>query len=198
MKDPATPPQYLTKVEAAKRQLKCAIELFFNLGDAVAVHTLAGAVVGLTDPLLKTIGKPSLIEEMFADRGGDYICESYKTFKQFVNWFKHADRDASAKIVFHESYNDFVLWWGTKNVANLIGDMTFEMQVLDFWFISMYLDKGEESSQLNYIRRMLPDIQNRPRWVQKGMGAALFSYVRSEPFFFDERQREIHRQILSD
>ena len=35
--------QVITKLEAAKRQLDCALELFFDEKDAVPIHTLACA-----------------------------------------------------------------------------------------------------------------------------------------------------------
>ena len=49
----------LTRLEAAERQLRQAIRLFFGGGDEVSVHTLTGAACRVLRDLAKDAEKPA-------------------------------------------------------------------------------------------------------------------------------------------
>ena len=51
--------ELITKIDATRRQLRTAIRLFCQDGDAVSIHTLASAAQGVLDALLKPNGKGS-------------------------------------------------------------------------------------------------------------------------------------------
>jgi hypothetical protein len=49
-------PEIITKLDAARRQLRTAVTLFFQHGDEVAVHTLTAAAHQILIDLLKPQG----------------------------------------------------------------------------------------------------------------------------------------------
>lgn len=89
----AGPTIKIAKIDAARRQLQCAIELWFNEGDIVSIHTLAFAAHQIIHDLnvIKKTGADSILS-------GDRIKPEYRkmvldAFKKHGNFFKHADKD---------------------------------------------------------------------------------------------------------
>src|SRR5262245_5776372 len=83
----------ITKLDAAGRQLHQAIRLFFERGDMLAVHTLAGAAF----QLFADVGKLSGIVSRY--RSEDLIRrermrEWIGALNRTQNFLKHADKDA--------------------------------------------------------------------------------------------------------
>ena len=103
----------VTKIEAARRQLKTAIEFWFYDGDAISIHTLAAASHQIVHDLNEKNGGPNL---MF-DTG--YIKDEYRkeyinNIKHASNFMKHADRpndSAGLTLEFRPGSNrDFILF----------------------------------------------------------------------------------------
>src|SRR3954447_21828987 len=91
----------LTKVEAARRQLRTAIELWFAEGDPVSIHTLAFAAYEIFHFISKK-RNPSRRDLVFDSR---IVKDKYRKqwndiIKREANFFKHADRDADGTIDF--------------------------------------------------------------------------------------------------
>jgi hypothetical protein len=83
----------ISKIEAASRQLDCAIELWFMDKDEVSVHTLAGAAYQIVHDLKVHRG---IERELLYDNA--LIKDQYRNkwinlLKRAVNFFKHADRN---------------------------------------------------------------------------------------------------------
>ncbi len=99
----------ITKIEAAERQLKEAILLFFERRDPVAVHTLAGAA----HQILYDIGKKKGIKSIVKDgEVGDpkLLKHHMKLMVEAKNYFKHADRDAQDELQFSDLMNPIYLF----------------------------------------------------------------------------------------
>jgi hypothetical protein len=84
----AQPP--LDKLEAARRQLECAIRLVAAEDDELAIHTLVMAAYGILEDLSKggpyyEIGVKPFLTEI-----------GQKRFRATANFLKHADRDPRA------------------------------------------------------------------------------------------------------
>jgi hypothetical protein len=85
----------VTKMEAARRQLRVAIEMWFNDGDAVATHTLARAAYQLIHDLNRRAkGAPLLfdmesLEKVVKD---EFKSKALKKLKEPSDFSKHADR----------------------------------------------------------------------------------------------------------
>jgi hypothetical protein len=105
----------ISKLEAARRQLKTAITLWFTGGDPVAIHGLAFAAYEILhaisenrDPKrIDLIFDSALIED---ERRGEWN----RLIRKDANFFKHADRDDDSVIEFmpqtSEIFMLFAVW----------------------------------------------------------------------------------------
>ena len=110
----------IDKTEAARRQLGTAIDLWFNHSEPVAIHTLACAAHELLATLLKKQGKPALAFDPSHYKPG---CAGLmkKVLHQHYNFFKHADKDADAKIEFPIGITEMFLMMAIEGWRDLMG-----------------------------------------------------------------------------
>ena len=88
----------ITKLEAAKRQLDCAIRLYFSDDDISSVITLSRASFRLLWDLY-----PVLTNDGFEKPLGKIIeTLGWPRFHEITNFLKHADRDPEAQMEPHE------------------------------------------------------------------------------------------------
>lgn len=90
----------ISKIEAARRQLDSAIELWFLDKDEVSVHTLAAAAYQLVHDLKEHKG---LARELLYDSAmikDEYRKQWIKVIKKPMNFFKHADNDPEEALEF--------------------------------------------------------------------------------------------------
>jgi len=88
----ATPVIKVTKLDAARRQLRTAIELWFAGGDPVSIHALAYAAHEIIHRLFRQKG----LSDLFFDSSlikPEYSKEFSLVIKDSANFFKHAKRD---------------------------------------------------------------------------------------------------------
>lgn len=83
----------VSKLSAARRQLDCALELWFADKDEVSVHTLAAAAHQIIHDInKKKTGKELLFDSIMIK--DEYRSEYVALVKKDMNFFKHADKDA--------------------------------------------------------------------------------------------------------
>jgi len=100
------------KLEAAQRQLRTAITLWFDDGDAVSVHTLAFAAYEIfhavsehRDPYRRDLLFDTLLIK------DEFRRDWNKLVRREANFFKHGDRDAEAVIDFDPDLSEwFILY----------------------------------------------------------------------------------------
>jgi hypothetical protein len=137
MTAPVAPKVRIPKLEAARRQLRVAISLWFQDGDEVAIHTLACAAHQIIHDINQHRGGAELLFNNLNFRE-EYRGEVIKWFKKEMNFFKHADKDPEGVIDFdpkltemfimaslmgielfglrHDSTEGaFIMWYGLKN-----------------------------------------------------------------------------------
>jgi hypothetical protein len=90
----------ITKLAAARSQLKTAITLWFSDADPISIHTLAYAAYEVIHVVSKKLN-PDRLDLIFDSR---FIKDEYRGqvnvgFKKHANFFKHANR---------EEYNDSI------------------------------------------------------------------------------------------
>jgi hypothetical protein len=98
----------VTKLDAAKRQLRTAITLWFTGGDPVAIHTLVSAAHEIVHTLFRRKGLTGLTFDspvIRDERRRDFA----KLIKQYATFFKHAQRDPDSQIDFNPELNDWLL-----------------------------------------------------------------------------------------
>ncbi|MCH8151608.1 MAG: hypothetical protein IH830_04450 [Planctomycetes bacterium] len=133
--------QRIGKLEAAHRQLTTAIELWFNNGDIVSIHTLACAAHQIIHDVNSKKGGRDLIFDSIIIKD-EYRNEACRLLRKHMNFFKHADNDPHTEIdcplemsigflmfsllgleLLGEKFNDvdraFLLWYQIHNPEHL-------------------------------------------------------------------------------
>lgn len=108
----STPGYPVGKMDAARRQLKTAIRLWFRDADPVSIHTLAYAAY----EIIHTVSKkrnPARDPLIF---DSDLVKEEYRSrvnirLKEHANFFKHGDRDGEAVIQFNPSLSQWFMFF---------------------------------------------------------------------------------------
>src|SRR5258708_319157 len=102
----------LDKLDAACRQLRTAITLWFNDGDPVSVHTLAFAAYEIIHVVSKKRNphRRDLLFDTLVIKD-DYRRDWNDSIKRHANFFKHADRDPDKVIEFNPIISEmFILF----------------------------------------------------------------------------------------
>lgn len=99
----------LTKLEAARRQLRTAIELWFADADPISIHALAYASHEILHRIYRKRGLSDLLFDTVAIKD-EYRSEFAQTLKQSANFFKHANKeDENETRTFKLAANDLFL-----------------------------------------------------------------------------------------
>ena len=129
------PIETVTKLEAAERQLRVAIRMFFERKDMLAVHTLASASLQILDDLAV---KRGISKRMYG--------EMYKlppeerkmmvtSFREAQGFLKHADKDPPEKVLkFRPEMTKFFLFEAARLAYEMLGRMAPECGALITWF----------------------------------------------------------------
>lgn len=120
----------LTKLEAARRQVEQALDLFFSDGDPVAIHTLLFASVEILDGLYKRRTKKRLFfNEAMIEAGVLQIAKGWGTF------LKHGrEWELDKTLAFNAGAND-ILFSACITGLDEMGVPRSELaKALAFWF----------------------------------------------------------------
>ena len=133
--------QRVTKLDAARRQLRTAVALFFGSGDDVSIHTLVAAARQVLVDLLKKRGKKSRLQQHEEDLFTEEGLKIFRTaIAQAENFFKHADRDPDSEIEFSTKNTEFMLVECAEFYSVITGRMLRELWVFMLWFAFEYPD----------------------------------------------------------
>jgi hypothetical protein len=125
----------ISKIEAARRQLDCAIQLWFMDGDEVSIHTLACAAYQLVHDIKenKALDKALLYDtDMIKE---EFRKEWIKLIKRPMNFFKHADNDADEDIEF-APLDSIGFIMAASAGLHLLGEKpSFTVNALTLWFV---------------------------------------------------------------
>lgn len=113
----------VSKIDAARRQLDCAIKLWFEDGDEVSVHTLTFAAYEIIDDLNVKHGN---IDNTLLGMAKKYmpperIEDMMRAFKKAMIFFKHADRDPHVILDFDPQLSEMMLMF-TIQAFNALGE----------------------------------------------------------------------------
>ncbi len=129
----------ISKLDAAKRQLECAINLFFKQADPISIHTLTAAAhqllmdIGRLENVKSFVKESSLIKK-------EYFAEYIKTINTAENFFKHAEKDRSALLKFNPEQTEFLLLDAVEMYMQLTNEMSEDMTIFRVWFLIKYPD----------------------------------------------------------
>jgi hypothetical protein len=119
----------ISKIEAAKRQLDCAIRLYLAEDEELSVHTLSRAAFRLLYdiyPALRDDGFSGDLEKLIQQFG-------WKNFNEAANFLKHADSDRNETYDLKESDTQMGIGFAIVLYRRLTGGYTPEMRAFDEW-----------------------------------------------------------------
>lgn len=134
------PLEKVTKLDAAKRQLKTAIRMFFEDGDTVSIHTLAAAAHEILRDLHRARGEQLGSLKDYIELLPGKQDEARRKANEAENFFKHADRDPDAALEFLPLQTEFLLLDGTLMLERLAGKRLRAGIVFSTWFLLRYPD----------------------------------------------------------
>jgi hypothetical protein len=158
---PEAPRFQVTKLDAARRQLRVAISLWFQGGDEIAVHTLAAAAHQVIHDInTKKGGKGLLFDSPIWKP--EYRKEVVTRLKRDLNFFKHADNDPEGVTEFCPLLSEMFMMCSLFGIENF--GLRFDPHERAFyeWYCLNYpqflSDKGlrqrAELSQLQAFREL--------------------------------------------
>jgi len=124
----------ISKLDAARRQIDCAIRMTFDCEDPVAIHTVIAAGHRIIRDLCEKLGN---IESYL--RFTDWIEPRYE--KQFwgainasANFLKHSDADPNSIHELNVENSDYMIVFASKWYRDLGNELSFEMQFFGLWW----------------------------------------------------------------
>jgi len=132
---------YISKIDAAKRQLEIAIRFFLSNGDIVAIHTLTAATYNILRDLSNLQNKPVLVKEKMLEMVKPQHKKMVRDkINKAENFFKHADKDPDKLLEFNPNITEFLLWDACATYFSLTLEKTPLMSTFNVWFFTKYTD----------------------------------------------------------
>lgn len=131
----ANPYIYISKLDAAKRQLELSIKLFFRNSEPVSIHTLSAASHTLLTDLgkkqgLKSIVKIQIAELIKKEKRKEYL----NKVKEAENYFKHADNDFKEQLRFVPATTEFLIFDACYMYQILTKELIPILVLYKMWF----------------------------------------------------------------
>ncbi len=136
-------PEWVTKIEVARRQLCTAIRLFFERRDPIAVHTLVAAGHQIVTDLGNAVGVVGLL------KGSGQPAEHLRALNYAANFFKHADKDAEGRVNIEPlaKLTAEFLMDAVVLLQRLTGELPIEGKVFWTWFVTKHRELFEGSGE---------------------------------------------------
>lgn len=130
----------ISKIDAARPQLRTAVRLFIQGGDPVSLHTLTAAAHELLRNLLRAQGlEASAIKDNPLVRPGkrqDFL----RMINEAENFFKHADKDPDAILEFNPQLTHPFLFDAVIMYERATGRKLKEGVIFATWYMVQYPD----------------------------------------------------------
>jgi hypothetical protein len=126
-------PIRVTKLNAAQRQLRTAIRLWFADGDPIATHTLVSAAHEIIHRLFRNAGHSDLFWDSSIikdERRADFA----RLMKAPAAFFKHAKHDPEMELNFHPGINETLIAYSITGLQRMGIALDVEESVFLHWF----------------------------------------------------------------
>ncbi|MDE2230201.1 MAG: hypothetical protein KGL11_14330 [Alphaproteobacteria bacterium] len=125
----------ITKIEAARRQLRTALELWFADGDPVSIHTLAYAAYEVVHFVAKS--KDPNTELIFDWPGikDEARGQWRKIIAGDANFFKHANRDPDDSIEFGPAHSKIFIMFSLMGLRSMKLPLTQIEEAFSSWLL---------------------------------------------------------------
>lgn len=173
----------IDKLEAARRQLDCAIRLYFDGEDSVSIHTLSYAAFRILFDLYPRRRRDGFSEDL------NKLIEKFgwRPFTRIPNFLKHADKDHEDSIYDH-SYDLTVteLGFAATLYFRLTGRYTPEMRAFDDYIHFLYpnyfeIPADEDPEVDRRYREAVDRLKDAPHEERTVVGKALLQLYRDNP-----------------
>ena len=155
---------YISKVDAAKRQLETAITLYFRNSDPVSIHALTMAAYDILWQLCKAQGiTANAIKDAELVRP-DKKKEFADMMNSSQNFFKHADKDPDKNLDFRPKVTEFFINEACRMYELLSGETIKSFQLYKGWFITQHPDLFSEPKVLEAARQLQGIYSENQRW----------------------------------
>ncbi len=144
----------VTKVDAAERQLRESIRLFFEERDPLAIHTLACAASQVTADLLKAKGLPSIVRSGAMIRA-ERRAEVLLAIRAPENFLKHANSDPEAVLDFPPAATPYFIFAALAEFQTLTGRLPLGAQAFMTWFYLKYPDVIADGPATENLRQAI-------------------------------------------
>jgi hypothetical protein len=166
MKRPPGQKLTLSKIDAAEAQLRAAVRMFFEGRHLVPIYTLANAVREVVARIGEHLDVETVQEEVAKGRGIT-VAEMIRPLTKTANFFKHADRDATAKTDLAENDVEVMLFLACHDFGRVTDGMPIEVQVFEAWAYAATIKRVSDAPLRNQqlIRRMIatfPGLRGAP------------------------------------
>ena len=131
----------ISKLDAAERQLRQAVRLFFQRGDDVAIHTLAAATYQIISDICKHKGIQRELEDSSILDDMGVKGEVLAAIRKPQNFFKHADKDPEGFVRFNPLLNICLILYAVQYFFAISGKQFPEGQVFRAWFFLRFPDR---------------------------------------------------------
>lgn len=173
----------VSKIDAARRQLDCAIRLFFSDDDSLAIHTLGHAAFKIVFDLY-----PKQRGDGFDRDLSDIIARlGWRRFNRVPNFLKHADNDSQDVLEDH-SPESVQASLGLACILHhrLTGRMTPEMRAFDSWMHLLHPETFEvppdPDPEFDAVFRASIAVLKVAPWTDRlTLGEALLAFYRQHP-----------------
>ena len=188
----------ISKLDAARRQLDTAIDLWFRDGDGLSVFTLGFAALKVLMSVY-----PSASADGF-DRAIDTLVgqSGWKSMSSTANFLKHADRDPGALLTaFHPDMSMTVIGLAVLLYGHLAPELSLKMKAFDSWVESSAADelgiedidtdpgRRETNRQIRNVLKQVPREQ-RMKFALKHYEFVLANFERINEEFLQAKAAE--------
>ena len=166
--DHPAPPERVTKIDAARRQLATAIMLWFTGGDSVSIYTLSHAAYEVIHNITKEFRTHDLLFDSLMVRD-EFRPQVNTMLREPANFFKHAKRGKAENPVleFHPEISELFIFFAVCGLRYASISLADEERAFSIWLTiqrpNFVTEKGREFLEnklpvesINQIRRMSP------------------------------------------
>ena len=129
----------VTKLDAARRQIETALDLWFHEGDPVAIHTLASAAHRVVHDLAEMGGDGSVLLNTNLLTGWGLDAKAFKkAIRAAETFFKHAQNDPHETFSFSLSQTERIFVSAIECYRRLVHEKSRLMTLFLYWFHIQY------------------------------------------------------------
>ncbi len=173
---------YISKIDAAKRQLEAVIRLFLQHSDIVVIHTLIGAAHNILADLAKNrkVGETLLTWEATQKRiKKEYQKRFYKELHEAKNFFKHGAKSEDKTVEFNPATSEYYIFDSCNLYHAMTQEITPLMSVFKIWFFCKHTHLLLDQSDREAYEKIKIDLPHTDR----------AKYLEALPYFENMRMK---------